>query len=371
MICGAGASFDSSLEFPAPARRELDTAPAPRPPLTRDLFDPTHKSVNEVLNQWKEVAPIASLIRREQLTGGGRQFEEILEALAAEAEDLEAGAALRPQLLTLRFYLAALLSNVERGWVTAHGSVTAYTALCTELERWRSGTDAHINFITFNYDTLLDQALEAFGPDPKWTRRDGGRHESVRLFKVHGSIDWSRRVNVVAPTNGQSWESKPAVNAYYEAAYRCFADPSWCPAPPFSPVERLSSTLQAGMVGEGPELRVPALAIPTLSKSAFELPDGEEDELREALRRTDRVMVIGWAGKEAHFAKLVHNVMGPGSLGQRLLIVDVADRILTTMQSVGAALGHMPSGPSMSFAGEGFSGFLRRGDQLFGQWLRA
>jgi hypothetical protein len=73
--------------------------------------------------------------------------------------------------------------------------VTNYTALIQAIERWRQDRSEKMCLITFNYDTLLDRAcrsvlpgfpldsVESYVSDPRY-----------KLIKLHGSVDWYRRV---------------------------------------------------------------------------------------------------------------------------------------------------------------------------------
>src|SRR5207302_1991470 len=65
---------------------------------------------------------------------------------------------------------------------------------------------------------------------------------------------------------------------------------------------------------DAPYGHIPALAVPTESKSSFELPTGHMERLAERLRGVDRLLVIGWRGQEQNFLDLCHQHVDPSRL---------------------------------------------------------
>lgn len=51
----------------------------------------------------------------------------------------------------------------------------------------------------------------------------------------------------------------------------------------------------------------PALALPFLDKSDFELPTDHLQHLKNRLPEVDRFLVIGWAAQDTHFLKLLND----------------------------------------------------------------
>jgi hypothetical protein len=64
------------------------------------------------------------------------------------------------ELTAIRFYLHHALWECQQDWHNGHNGITNYAALLRELDRWRFETRDTICFVTFNYDTILEQAME-------------------------------------------------------------------------------------------------------------------------------------------------------------------------------------------------------------------
>ena len=145
VVFGAGASFDSSADFPW--RNSADDAPfdAYRPPLARDLFS-LRSHFLQVLDRYREIKPIVYRVR----PVAERSLEEELQILKSEV-------AVYPrrhsQLAAMRFYLREIIMECDAKW-----------------QGWTRG-------IT-NYASLLDQLLHAIGQGaelrlPHWADSNG------------------------------------------------------------------------------------------------------------------------------------------------------------------------------------------------------
>ena len=280
VILGAGASHGSATLDAAGKEMVID---AQRPPLTSGLFA-NEALQNDSKRVWRQIASLIPQVH------GQPDFEARLEAIMRGAEsgpDLERVAR---QLRALRFYLRDLIWEVSNRWWDACAFVTAYTGLLWQLEAWRSRAGGTVNLVTFNYDPLLERALEV--------SIDGfqGHFDSLdsyinlpfyRLYKVHGSVTWEVEMRdwVVGDDVHGSTAIKEALTM------------------PATDVIRLAPAPREGRTQGGP-LTMPAIAVPTLGKEGFSCPPSHLDDLRPRLAHSDFVLAVGWQGRDTHFGDL-------------------------------------------------------------------
>jgi hypothetical protein len=201
VIFGAGASYDSSPDFPPPqpqaGNANFGTPPPPpnareiwRPPLTPRLFLDSNGEFGGIVRNYPKLLPLLPHLRR---PSSGRSIEEELESWQAEAnEDQER----KRQLFSIRYYLHDLLLTVSTEWLKQTSDVTNYVVLLDQIRHFSTGNDP-VCLVTFNYDLLLDRALLSFGYKTVSLERCFEAHPTLKLFKPHGSVDWARFV--VAP----------------------------------------------------------------------------------------------------------------------------------------------------------------------------
>ena len=67
------------------------------------------------------------------------------------------------------------------------------------VEQWRQADDESVCLVTFNYDTLLEDALPAVGLRLDSISSYISAHPRYVVIKLHGSVNWSREVD--APTD--------------------------------------------------------------------------------------------------------------------------------------------------------------------------
>ena len=64
------------------------------------------------------------------------------------------------QLVAIRYYLHEMLSDCQSRWWNQHRGITNYLTFIDALGRWRYENNEQVYFVTFNYDTMLEQSLE-------------------------------------------------------------------------------------------------------------------------------------------------------------------------------------------------------------------
>lgn len=288
VLLGAGASYDSiggtSLVTP-PDFASL----AWRPPLTDDLFG-NRQQFAALLDQFPALRGKVVELRAKLQSG-----VIVLEAALAELEEAaKTDARSAEQMMALRFYIRSLCWECSSLWPQSAYGATNYHALVGTLDERARATGERVLYVTFNYDTLLEQSMAdemktAFDTTASYVAN--GRRTNV--FKPHGSWNWAHRVSPVSVPVGQSqdqWLMENALNLKVSEEIEIRRD--W----------------RTGVRGTA---WVPALALPVQNKSHFVWPADQQERLVAQLPEVNRILVIGWRAMERHFLALLHQYLQP------------------------------------------------------------
>ncbi len=327
VIFGAGASHDSVPE----ASRTVPPDLPLRPPLAKDLFDPIRQPFVEAAYEYHEGAGLIGEIRSLVRFGTGVEI-----ALERYVEDAGRG---DPEtirgLLAVRYYIVRVINECAQEWSRRHGNVTNYRILFNQLERWRRKNDDKGLLVTFNYDWLLEAALRSSGRQLN-DIRDYVSRDDYRLIKPHGSTSWFRGVDT---------EVSGGEHALIDIAP--------------------SLDLTAGPITQGPPPgfpnAVPAIAIPTQTKSTFECPPEHLVALEEWLPEVDRILVIGWRAQERHFLELCEKHLAEKAGVECLVVAGSQDGAEATVSELQHVLPKACLHPS---AAAGFSAFVDSDDPV-------
>lgn len=279
IIIGAGASYDSA---PINAVTQAQQNKW-RPPLTANLFaanSPWSEPINSPVRMHGDLLPIIERIRRETKKS---TLEAALLQLKQEVGEYPER---WRQILAIQDWITKVISECTKNWSRALGNATSYIDLLARLGDWAHQNDGVLNFITFNYDTLLESAsciIQNKGPlHGDFDRYLSGKY---KIFKPHGSIDWWHEVT-------------------FDSGRKSVGDG------PLSEKEKNTLKLYGGTKkdgvttsADGVTTSMPAISVPVATKdhNDFILPPGHFKEMQSALKKTDAFLVIGWAGNEGHF----------------------------------------------------------------------
>ena len=337
IIVGAGASYDSDWRRPPDRESQQRMAgvvsghfPARRPPLAKDLFDEdrfgkyvaSFPPSQGLMDRLRKAAPAVEQ-ELERIRDEGRQQEHIPR-----------------QLLAVRYYLRDLIEEAVKKWNEAMpDKMTNFTRLMTQLEPWRQqrtreqGAPERVAIVTFNYDTLFDDALTNLLPNfPLGAIQDYTSDSRYQLFKLHGSVNWWRMAKG-AVLGHQPWT---------DVRGSMGSPVGWAPTmfdPPGPYAE--SGNFVVGSGGYPP--CVPRLALPTATKdiSDFACPEEHVTDLMRLLPNVTDVLIIGWKGAEGHFLeewrkvhaskpdRTIHSLAVVGSTHEGA--VEVAYRVVTAV----------------------------------------
>lgn len=304
VIVGAGASFDclQSDRGKSTVVRALGTSREwsdVRPPLTQDLVGPG-TVVRDLALRYPFSQPVIDELRERLLVLPGRpgnRADNLEVALREYLDRSRENPVASKHLASFRFFLRDYLW-LSSDYVLTTEPTTNYTRLVRHLYDWAVANHSHVCFISFNYDTLLDQACaNHWGLDIE----DPGTYiadDFASLLKPHGSVRWAWRDPNTAPV-GTSAEAAAARIARGE---------------PDDPTAWTIITGQFPGHSETPQNRalhpdLPALALPVDGKTGFILPSGHQAFLDELQGRVRRLLTIGWRAAEPDFVEVLSRLV--------------------------------------------------------------
>ena len=276
VILGAGASYDALREG------------ADRPPLAANLFHPTY---DEVQRMFKGVDGFRDTILAQMKRGQG--LEAILGELAVNQDQN-----IRRQVFEIPIYLKVLL-----GQFTGGGRAGTYDALITLIQR--RGLSA--TFVTLNYDTILDRAIESRFTAQIESMDDYVRGISVsgwNYIKLHGSVNWGYPM----------WETEMSIKPLehsHIAAYLSEIDYQ------FEEIQRDPSRIvllpSERALSADDILIYPALALPTDQKDEIVCPAEHVGVLQSALQSDPAILVVGNQGLDMDLMNILRQSARPYS----------------------------------------------------------
>ena len=283
VLFGAGASYDSAPSYPPRSSRLPGRDEERRPPLANELFENRDVFATGVSNLPK-CKPINIRLRN---IPEDTSIEQELQKIQAEAEgDPER----HRQLAAVRFYLQYIIFQCQRGWKNrAVKDGSNYDALLDQLRHWSKGREK-ICLVTFNYDTMLEEALPAVDIRIEGLR-DYIARDNYKIIKLHGSVNWTRQVNTVI----HSLDNRDEWNVASELIDRA------------TEIDITDTYLfdKDCPIAKSKGVPVfPAVAIPLETKS-YECPRDHIETLEECIPEVTRVLVIGWRATEYHFLQLL------------------------------------------------------------------
>jgi len=247
VVFGAGASYDSVPHHPPLASGAADEL---RPPLANELFADRPQFV-EAMKQFPDCLALIPRLRKH-----GVVVEQELAILQEQAKTFPP--ALR-EIAAIRYYLHFILQQCQESWRRFHFGITNHAALLREIERWRVETGESVCLVTFNYDTMIEEALSQV---LHLDRRDIDDYISREypLVKLHGSANWGREVDgFVQP---QDFRAQTLIdNVAVLDITRRYRLVTGYPM------------LTEGSPHEGFKIVFPALSIPVENKDDFECPE--------------------------------------------------------------------------------------------------
>jgi hypothetical protein len=340
VVFGAGASYDSVPTY-QPRSWRVDGLQQ-RPPLANDLFDERTLFADTALRLY-QLLPILPRLRHR---ADNVTVEAVLQQFQTEAgQDHQR----YRQLTAIRYYLHYTLLLISERWqldiVNRNGS--NYHTLLDHIRHHRAA-DEQVALVTFNYDTLLENALKTVDV-PTNNVSDYIAHGVYKVFKLHGSVRWAHPIEThVARENRHFWE---ILGEIIQRAPELKVGGEFVNVP-----NHLLADVEHTHL-------YPAIAIPLQEKDTYECPREHVEALQTFLPSVTRMLIVGWSATEAHFLRLLAERVPRGVHG--LVICQNADGARATLgrlKQAGVDVGDFHAfqhGFSHVFLGEEIDTFLR------------
>lgn len=289
VVFGAGASYNSAPSHP------LGNLPLPhRPPLADELFsDRPH--FTEAMAEFPRCQPIVPWLRHLR----GTPLERVLEHLQEEGKEY---AERYSQIAAIRYYLHFMLWKCDSAWLRQTAGITNYKTLLDQIQRWRKKDD-QICIVTFNYDRILESALPVVGLQINSIEHYIS-HETYKVIKVHGSVDWGREVE----TNIEVSEVQP--QNVWGVAYKMIDHVA-----ELKISQRYRRCIQLPIAKEGNVTVFPAIAIPLENKNDFECPAEHLQTLESFIPRVTKILLVGWRATDTPFLNLLRKRLSASARG--------------------------------------------------------
>jgi len=276
--------------------------------------------------------------------------EEVLEKLR---EETQAYPERYKQLLSIKFYLQQIIWSCQREWNMEIRGVTNYRRLFDEIQLHRKSEG--VSFVTFNYDTLLE---DAFQPYKRFdSLADYISAPDYLVIKLHGSVNWVRSVSMKTEDHDMTTrvidradELIPSTEFHLVTDQQAF--------------DAMGNFLGASTSWAGGFACVPAIAIPLQNKDQYECPFYHVTQLEKAVSQTHKLLLIGWRATEEKFLKLLQ-IRLPKDV--RILVVaenrENAQTIISSLKSQNIAAN------SFEAAESGFTNSLVKSQEI-GNFIR-
>jgi len=295
IVVGAGASYDCWAKH-VPKPPDYNNY---RLPLAKELF--YHYPQQSLLIQEYDLLDIASQLRSKANSLGDKfDIEDELLKISKRANKINDINTLH-SLFKTRFYLQRLITSLTLSTINRTYGHTDYIDLIRKLKYWIEDApedqDRIVDIVNFNYDTLLETAIENhYSVDWRLKNEENQmsayyRGRNLRIYKPHGSINWGR---VVQKNGGNKFNYLNQITAFKD-----FNNLT---------IQNIFRYMNPENFYDNhiPKDVIPAIAIPFKEKTTFdECPQFMLEAMVEAINNADYIITLGWKGAEKNFTKLL------------------------------------------------------------------
>lgn len=290
IIIGAGASFDSWPKYlgKTPSYQKL--------PLAKDLFSSLNKQ-NSFLEHYNLMSLAGWLRRTASTQGDSFDIEEELEIInntATNSQDLNT----LKNLFKTRFYLHSLINELNKETLNFTSTHTIYVDLINQFKKWidQSPTSRFVDIVTFNYDILLEKAMETVYSYDWYSKNQTAplsayySGKNIRIFKPHGSINWGKEI---LKGDNHFTYTLP------EEVFREFNKLELTSSFQFIDPDDITDPMKS-------KIFIPAIAVPFKEKTTFnECPQEMLAKMLNTVKEADKIITLGWKGSDRHFTTLL------------------------------------------------------------------
>lgn len=210
------------------------------------------------------------------------------------------------KIINVQFYLHDLFVDISKQCVNPR--VSNYKSLVNLADDYAVRTGEHVAIVNFNYDLLLEDALNRCLKYRFDTIDDYVDYENrkVLLFKPHGSCNFIRKLHPSISEILPRYYEMRSVSTLAQFLYEQNKDLDYLLGKLNGEIELLGRD-EIIRNTDTPELvtYLPQLLIPYKAKDSFVMPEKHEIWMDHFLSQIDEIVVIGWKGTEAKFQDLL------------------------------------------------------------------
>ena len=155
--------------------------------------------------------------------------------------------------------------------------------------------------VTFNYDTLLEEAFASLGMKFE-SLDDYVSRNDFKIIKLHGSVNWVREPTI--PIMSKKVDPVLVANDVLKTADKMEFSDKYHLVPKAQRQQHIFSYI-TNPDKPGRSVVFPAIAIPLEKKTKYECPKEHVEALQECISRTDKLLIIGWKAAEENFVGLL------------------------------------------------------------------
>jgi hypothetical protein len=302
-IIGAGASANSiSMNGPIGKFKEDKF----RPPLGNDLF---HDNFDSFILKYTGVRNFAR-----RFTRAGTQQKTIEQLFEEEWLEIRNKPAMNLHIehIQVQFYLSELFNRISEKMKENYFKWDLFGHLAENLKANANRENATC-IISFNYDTLIDNALQdVFHFEYNEMSDYINNKNKIILIKPHGSANWGWpfKFNQTPLQHQLNFISELQKNGY--SMYRLMHEmlnqhhlnhQSWNLDHNNEPnyVPRYTINRDGIQLIKNNNPYMPALLMPFKDKDEFIMPSHHQIKMEAAMASAEEIVIIGWKGGEFHF----------------------------------------------------------------------
>jgi hypothetical protein len=239
------------------------------------------------------------------------------------------------KIINVQFYLHDLFIDISRKCINPMES--NYKCLVNLVDDYSVRTGEHVLFVNFNYDLLLEDAMQRCVKYRFANINDYVDYATRKmlLFKPHGSCNFIRKLHPsIAEILPPHYEMR-SVSTVAEFLYKGNRDLDYILSKVNGDIELLGRD-ELIRNTDTPELvmYLPQLLIPYKSKDSFVMTEKHELWMEHFLSQIDEIIVIGWKGTEAKF----QNLLKKNLENKKVTITTITNRDNTVREEFGHSI---------------------------------